>query len=815
MLLDGVCKSVRSSRSRRRWIGADDRRRARRSHLTRIAAQICATLGLAFRHRPALWLAVPGLFPGLLPLVVAFLLLLRVSPATLAVGTTATIVVQYTSLALFTGQITAFVRRRFTANAASDRTEYDTIMATTLPSTPHRILPSDQDASGRTLGEEEIAAVSAALRSGILTSTKGTFVSALESRFARMMGMKHAYACSSGTAAIHCAIAALDPEPGDEIITTPITDMGALTPILYQGAIPVFADVDPLTCNVTAATIEAKIGDRTKAIVVTHLFGNPCDIDEIVALADRHGIPVIEDCAQAFLASYNGQLRRNRRERSAASACSKANTLRRARAACSSPTTRQLARRIYLFINKAWGYGDPRSRPLLPCAELSHVGARAAASPARSCKSCPTVVARRRMLAELLTQRLTGIEAISPPAFCRGAQHSYWKYCVRTRSRCRRTPSSRSPGLLKEHGIVSAPRYIQKPAFMCEVFQKRKTFGSSGYPFTLARPEALDYRLEAYPGTAAALERVLVVPWNDRYDENDVHTSPTRWPPRPRRWRGSIAREKDPLCHRRRRRDRRRLRSRVPRAAARRNSGRLRRPEASAQEYAARVGAPAYSSLKELIAAGDVDAAVVCTPPASHEAGCLRAAACRQTRSVRKAAGGHRRICTAHDRGLAEQRRDTDHGVEVPLCSRRAARPRDSRRRRDRRPGIRRKRFHVARRHEQSLELGCRCQRRRRSDRQRNARGRHLALLPGTAARHPSRRGPAHAGTRGRRYGPALRAQRSRASWDRRTSRGASTRRSRRSCASTAARARFSSDGRSRAFAATADGVVRLRQRIR
>ena len=71
-----------------------------------------------------------------------------------------------------------------------------------------------------------------------------------------MLEAKFAYACSHGTAAIHCAIAAINPEPGDEIVSTSITDMGALTPILYQGAIPVFADVDPATCNVTAASIE-------------------------------------------------------------------------------------------------------------------------------------------------------------------------------------------------------------------------------------------------------------------------------------------------------------------------------------------------------------------------------------------------------------------------------------------------------------------------------------------------------------------------------------------------------------------------------
>src|ERR1019366_9398136 len=131
-------------------------------------------------------------------------------------------------------------------------------------------LPSDQDSTGRTLGAEEIEALSAVIRTGTLTSTKGEFVKTLEKKFAELIGVKFAYACSSGSAAVHCAIAAINPEPGDEIITTSITDMGALTPILYQGAIPVFADVDPGTFNDTAATIEPHITDRTCAVVATH-----------------------------------------------------------------------------------------------------------------------------------------------------------------------------------------------------------------------------------------------------------------------------------------------------------------------------------------------------------------------------------------------------------------------------------------------------------------------------------------------------------------------------------------------------------------
>jgi perosamine synthetase len=152
-------------------------------------------------------------------------------------------------------------------------------------------LPSDQTADGRMLGHEELENLRRVLDTGTLTSTKGNFVKTLECEFAGRMGTRFCHASSSGSAALHTAFAAIDPEPGDEFITTPITDMGGITPILYQGAIPVFADVDYRTCNVTAETIAARLSERTKAIVVTHLFGNPCDMDPIMELATKHSIP--------------------------------------------------------------------------------------------------------------------------------------------------------------------------------------------------------------------------------------------------------------------------------------------------------------------------------------------------------------------------------------------------------------------------------------------------------------------------------------------------------------------------------------------
>lgn len=393
-------------------------------------------------------------------------------------------------------------------------------MASTSLLTPHRSLPSDQNASGRTLGDEEIAAVSAAIRSGVLTSTKGTFVSQLEKQFASMMGAKHAYACASGTAAVHCAVAAVDPNPGDEIITTPITDMGALTPILYQGAIPVFADVDPKTCNVTVDTVRERITDRTKAIVVTHLFGNPCDIEEIVALGRRAGIPVIEDCAQAFLAGYNGRFVGTFGSVGCFS-LQQGKHITTGEGGIVVSDDDALARRMYLFINKAWGYGDPNPDHYFLALNyrMSELTGAVACAQLRK---LPTVVARRRMLAELLTERLRGVPGILTPAIHRGAQHSYWKYCIRTTDTMPKDAVVEIARLLKEDGIATVPRYIQKPAFMCEVFQQRKTFGDSGYPFSIASPDALDYSPDGYPGALAALERILVIPWNDRYDEDDV-----------------------------------------------------------------------------------------------------------------------------------------------------------------------------------------------------------------------------------------------------------------------------------------------------
>ena len=381
-------------------------------------------------------------------------------------------------------------------------------------------LPSDQDISGRDLGREELELLENVIASGTLTSTKGTLTKTLEERFAATLGVRHAHACTSGTAAVHLAIAAVDPNPGDEIVTTSITDMGALTPILYQGAIPVFTEVDPLTLNVTAKTIEPCLNERTKAIMATHLFGSACEMDEIMELAKARNIPVIEDCAQAYLAKWKGQ---NVGTFGAIGCFSmqQGKHMTTGEGGLVVSNDDALGRRMFLLINKAWGYGDakPDHYFLALNYRLSEIQSAVAVA---QLEKLASVVRRRVETGSQMSEMLRDVPGILVPQVAPDAVHTYWKYCLNVDSSVIRDGAVGLAAKLKERGIASAPRYIQKPAFMCEIFQKRRTFGNSQYPFNLARPEALDYSKARFPMTWKALEQVLVLPWNERYTQEHL-----------------------------------------------------------------------------------------------------------------------------------------------------------------------------------------------------------------------------------------------------------------------------------------------------
>jgi len=155
------------------------------------------------------------------------------------------------------------------------------------------------------LDEDDIQAVVDVLKSDWITT--GPKVDEFEQKFAQYVGAKYAVALSSGTAALHAAVFACGIGPGDEVITTPLTFAASANCVIYQGAKPVFADVQPDTLNIDPKEVEKKITGKTKAIIAVDYTGLPCDYDEIREFADKYGLLLIEDASHAIGAGYKGK----------------------------------------------------------------------------------------------------------------------------------------------------------------------------------------------------------------------------------------------------------------------------------------------------------------------------------------------------------------------------------------------------------------------------------------------------------------------------------------------------------------------------
>lgn len=156
--------------------------------------------------------------------------------------------------------------------------------------------------------DEEIAAVSKVMQSNRVNYWTGDECRMFEREFAHWVGVDHAVSLSNGTLALDLALRALDVGPGDEVIVTPRSFIASVSSVIAAGAAPVFADVDPDSGNLSAATIRPCISSRTKAVIVVHLAGWPADMDPIMELASAHNIKVIEDCAQAHGAMYGDKM---------------------------------------------------------------------------------------------------------------------------------------------------------------------------------------------------------------------------------------------------------------------------------------------------------------------------------------------------------------------------------------------------------------------------------------------------------------------------------------------------------------------------
>ena len=165
------------------------------------------------------------------------------------------------------------------------------------------VLPNPIEFKGHDFGTDDINAVSEVIKSGEIGT--GPQVNAFETEYANRYGIKYGVSVNSGTSALHTCVAAMNPDPGDEIITTAWTSGGSIIGLLFQNCVPIFADIDDSYC-LDPSDVERKITPRTKAILVVNLMGNMANVRKLRDIADRHNIFLIEDCCQSHFAQDNG-----------------------------------------------------------------------------------------------------------------------------------------------------------------------------------------------------------------------------------------------------------------------------------------------------------------------------------------------------------------------------------------------------------------------------------------------------------------------------------------------------------------------------
>jgi len=392
---------------------------------------------------------------------------------------------------------------------------------TPVRDTASRPWPSISNATGRTFGGEELELLRQVIESGKLFRYGGTMVEAFEQEMAARYGVKHAIAVTSGTAAIHTAVAALDLEVGDEIITTTVTDAGTVIGILQCNCVPTFADVDRRTMNMRPDSIEAAISDRTRAIIVVHLFGQPAPMDEILDIARRHNLRVIEDCSQAHGATFDCRLVGTIGDLGAFS-MQQSKQIATGDGGVVITNDDELAGRARAFHDK---YFDRRGeyRGHVKLGINYRMNELTGAVALAQLRKMDQILARRRATAGLLRERISAIEGIVPPWIHPKAEHSWWIFSFQIDEHRLGCTTQEFREAIQAEGLPFATGYAGGiPICMYPFLKERRAYGSGHFPWEPPYGRGVEYREEDYPDTYWAQAHTFVTSWNEGFTEDDV-----------------------------------------------------------------------------------------------------------------------------------------------------------------------------------------------------------------------------------------------------------------------------------------------------
>lgn len=373
---------------------------------------------------------------------------------------------------------------------------------------------------------EEKAAVNAvfeqAIQSGNAPGYNGGEEEAYCHEFAAYLGGGFADAVSSGTSAVYVALKALDLEPFSEVIVGAITDPGGMMPVPLLNLIPMVADTHPGSFNTGPEQIEELISSRTSAILIPHIAGEPADMEGILRVADHHGLPVIEDCAQAHGARLNSRML------GAFGRISAFSTMF-GKHHCSGGQgglvfTRD--ERLYQSARRAADRGKPFFLPAgstnIEASLNFNLSDLACAIGRVQLKKLPELVSLRRAIVAMLAEEFEPLSTVSLPGLVPGAEPSYWFLRIRFHAeRCACDKDTYCQALLAE-GLPIEPSYRAALPHQMDWFVHRRVFGSSRYPW--ASPDYTGDRERQFPcpNANAAIDQHFNLRFHERWTRADV-----------------------------------------------------------------------------------------------------------------------------------------------------------------------------------------------------------------------------------------------------------------------------------------------------
>lgn len=368
--------------------------------------------------------------------------------------------------------------------------------------------------------QEEIDAVVEVLKSGHLSIAMGKGMpnaEGLEREFAEYVGVRHCLAVNSGTAALHCAVAGAGVGPGDEVIVPAYTFIASAMAVLHQNAIPIFVDIDPETYLIDPLKIEAKITTRTRAIMPVHIYGLPCDMDEINRIARRHSLKVIEDSAQGYGAKHKGKSTGALGDAAGFAMTTTKQlmtgegglmTTKDASIFERASMTRLFGERVdmnasdraYASESIGWNYKMPEMISALARVKLRHLD---------------SYVAATQRNADYLTSRLKNIEGLRTPVVPPDRTHSYYLYAVRVQTD--RLASDLPPARVRDAVMaalsaenVKVARWQKMAVPDQPVFQRKQAYGR-GCPWQCHGAGETSYETSEFRNTRAVIDDHFVV----------------------------------------------------------------------------------------------------------------------------------------------------------------------------------------------------------------------------------------------------------------------------------------------------------------